>query len=356
MSNVRCLKTEVHARKVGTQLERRGQLALCCERWQEAVQEARGCSRRAKLQRTNCCLGRPSVGGRLTAGAARQEEQGSSRPSSKAPDRKGARAVPFGHALACKLDALCLRGSSLAGSRPVEQTRAVNTVPSFQSAKSMRGLLSAHVVTLVRGQRRHLTPPSSGRSKGRFSPFGPPLMSNVRSVNPMRRSFALWLAGLIALSGGAAYTAEPAPVPATFEIRRATTDASAIRQFEAGQSEGGWTALLRTPDGDRWLVAPEPLVETKHLTEVSVVAAEPGRLGSTTHLLQMSLNAEGTERLALATRLLLDRQVAFLINGALVGGVVVRSVVSAGRFQVHIQGASPERLETLAGELLRARI
>ena len=28
--------------------------------------------------------------------------------------------------------------------------------------------------------RRHLTLPSSGRSKGRFAPFGPPLMSNVR--------------------------------------------------------------------------------------------------------------------------------------------------------------------------------
>ena len=27
---------------------------------------------------------------------------------------------------------------------------------------------------------RRLTPPSSGRSKGRFAPFGPPLMSNVR--------------------------------------------------------------------------------------------------------------------------------------------------------------------------------
>ena len=26
----------------------------------------------------------------------------------------------------------------------------------------------------------HLTPPSSGRPKGRFAPFGPPLMSNVR--------------------------------------------------------------------------------------------------------------------------------------------------------------------------------
>ena len=29
-------------------------------------------------------------------------------------------------------------------------------------------------------QGRRLTPPSSGRPKGRFAPFGPPLMSNVR--------------------------------------------------------------------------------------------------------------------------------------------------------------------------------
>ena len=33
----------------------------------------------------------------------------------------------------------------------------------------------------VRSQRARLTLPSSGRAKGRFAPFGPPLMSNVRS-------------------------------------------------------------------------------------------------------------------------------------------------------------------------------
>ena len=31
-------------------------------------------------------------------------------------------------------------------------------------------------------RRRHLTTPSSGRAKGRFAPFGPPLMSNVRPI------------------------------------------------------------------------------------------------------------------------------------------------------------------------------
>ena len=78
--------------------------------------------------------------------------QGSLRPSSKAPEFKSARAPLFGHALACTLDALCLRSSSLAGSRPVEQTRAMNTVPSFLAEKSMRVLLSAHVGTFVRGR------------------------------------------------------------------------------------------------------------------------------------------------------------------------------------------------------------
>ena len=33
-----------------------------------------------------------------------------------------------------------------------------------------------------------LTSPSSGRSKGRFAPFGPPLMSNVRFQNRHRRA------------------------------------------------------------------------------------------------------------------------------------------------------------------------
>ena len=42
--------------------------------------------------------------------------------------------------------------------------------------------------------RTHLTPPSSGRPKGRFAPFGPPLMSNVRP-----RMKARWLVRAVAL-------------------------------------------------------------------------------------------------------------------------------------------------------------
>jgi hypothetical protein len=71
---------------------------------------------------------------------------------------KSTRPAPFGRELACKLDALCLRGSSLAGSRCVEQTRAMNTVPSFQAQNAMRGLLSEHVVTVVRGTAQASNP------------------------------------------------------------------------------------------------------------------------------------------------------------------------------------------------------
>ena len=48
---------------------------LCRERQQEAAQEAEGCRCRAKPQRMNRFLGRPSVGGRLTAGGSRNEQE-----------------------------------------------------------------------------------------------------------------------------------------------------------------------------------------------------------------------------------------------------------------------------------------
>jgi len=37
-----------------------------------------------------------------------------------------------------------------------------------------------HLASIAQRGPRGLTPPSSGRSKGRYAPFGPPLMSNVR--------------------------------------------------------------------------------------------------------------------------------------------------------------------------------
>ena len=128
------------------------------ERQQESVLRGGGPRRRERLQPTSRFLGHPSVGGRLSAGAARQKEQGGSRPSSKAPKRKGAQAIPVSHALACKLDVLCLRSSSLAGSRSTEQTRTMKTVPSFQAEKSLQGLLSAHVVTFVKGTAQASNP------------------------------------------------------------------------------------------------------------------------------------------------------------------------------------------------------
>ena len=55
---------------------------------------------------------------------------------------------------------------------------------------------------------RHLTPPSSGRSKGRFSPFAPPLMSNVRP-HTMINILSLTLIAAVFISGTSAVKAAP---------------------------------------------------------------------------------------------------------------------------------------------------
>ena len=46
--------------------------------------------------------------------------------------------------------------------------------------------MAACAANTLRFSGRNLTLPSSGRSKGRFAPFGPPLMSNVRSLERAR--------------------------------------------------------------------------------------------------------------------------------------------------------------------------
>ena len=82
MSNVRCLRPKVHG-CMAAHTSDTEPTSFAHERQQESVLRGGRLRRRAMLQRTNCCPGRPSVGGRLSAGAARQEEQGSSRPSRK---------------------------------------------------------------------------------------------------------------------------------------------------------------------------------------------------------------------------------------------------------------------------------
>ena len=94
---------------------------------------------------------------------------------------------------------LSLRRSNDQGRCPRDMRfRSMEQQPSTQSlafkeveASGSYGLSAPHQSTPVTGQRaktlafndqRCLTLPSSGRSKGRFAPFGPPLMSNVRAL------------------------------------------------------------------------------------------------------------------------------------------------------------------------------
>ena len=75
MSNVRSLYTEVHARQSVIHLEQRAGLEHRYQRQQEAVQESEDAGAEQSCKHTNRFLGRPSVGGRLTAGAARSEHR-----------------------------------------------------------------------------------------------------------------------------------------------------------------------------------------------------------------------------------------------------------------------------------------
>ena len=56
----------------------------------------------------------------------------------------------------------------------------MNRGPSSQAMQARLESVSWANRVIQKVEQCGLTPPSSGRSKGRFAPFGPPLMSNVR--------------------------------------------------------------------------------------------------------------------------------------------------------------------------------
>jgi len=74
------------------------------------------------------------------------------------------------------------RASRGARSQPLKHTCRQWSSPHRRKCKAGSSRTAVCFSSAVRG---NLTPPSSGRSKGRFAPFGPPLMSNVRP--PWRR-------------------------------------------------------------------------------------------------------------------------------------------------------------------------
>ena len=135
-------------------------------------------------------LGRPSVGGRLAAGGGSLQagclsDHGFGRSESVSYSRSCVRAVHPRWLVPC-----VARASRF---KLAEQGVRVSRGPAeYRSAEARAGLGAGGYsraewrwpASAARMQRcstsRHLTPPSSGRSKGRSAPFGPPLMSNVR--------------------------------------------------------------------------------------------------------------------------------------------------------------------------------
>ena len=68
-------------------------------------------------------------------------------------------------------------GSKLSQRTSLQRQRPVKVM----SLSKVEGVPLRETYSRVSFERCRLTPPSSGRPKGRFAPFAPPLMSNVRS-------------------------------------------------------------------------------------------------------------------------------------------------------------------------------
>ena len=184
---------------------------LCCERQQEAVREAEG--RTSVVQscsaRTVSWAARPlAVGSRpVTHGRNTEQSAVCSHPIGRtAPGMQfkagprclvvpseRRRAITHRQCLVSRLHyASHVRPSAL-GTNPLFNASVLLAVlRSTAAPKSAqwcwrRRVRPRKVASERSGcqnasctRRRHLTTPSSGRAKGRFAPFGPPLMSNVR--------------------------------------------------------------------------------------------------------------------------------------------------------------------------------
>ena len=166
---------------------------LRCERQQEAVPAAQKRELRAKLSHENRCLGHPSFGGRLTAVQfeTKRERRAtlvcmSSRSAihempvtAKLVLSEYAQVSVRWHARGpcCSRKLLCS-----CRTRPCGVPQCRDRRPCHRQRIRPRNVVSPRpgCQNAPCSERRHLTPPSSGRSKGRFAPFGPPLMSNVR--------------------------------------------------------------------------------------------------------------------------------------------------------------------------------
>jgi hypothetical protein len=149
---------------------------------QEAAHGAEGLRRRGRLQHTNRFLGRPSVGGQLTAvqfGTKTRERSPSGKVQLEQLNRDAEeqahnplrRATSIGLPSPCEPVQVRQLRAHLVKSAALPRRWGREWHPCLKQEQSAR---SPH------SERRHLTPPSSGRPPASFACLRPPLMSNVR--------------------------------------------------------------------------------------------------------------------------------------------------------------------------------
>ena len=145
---------------------RSGWLVHCDASWFSAT-------RNRRIERTSSHASRACGRSRQIASLCTIAQSGRGIEQRRSSDRAGVRVGALLGALsAAPRAARALRRS---------QRRSVATSASAGLASSAQLSHLSHGISATVSLAWRLTPPSSGRPKGRFAPFAPPLMSNVRS-------------------------------------------------------------------------------------------------------------------------------------------------------------------------------
>jgi hypothetical protein len=133
---------------------------------------------------------------------------------------------------------------------------------------------------------------------------------------------------------------------ASFHLRRGTFNSGEISAFKQYNKLGDWSFIVRDLHGRELLVADPPVLDTLDIASVSVI---PGiEHGSSSHMLLLTLTREAAEKLAVATRLWMNRELVFFVNGVPLSAAVIRAVVSQGKLSVEIPFASKDVVENVA--------
>jgi preprotein translocase subunit SecD len=132
----------------------------------------------------------------------------------------------------------------------------------------------------------------------------------------------------------------------SFELRRATLSAGDIGAFKQFSRLGDWSFVVRDVHGREVLVANPPVLDQLDIGSTSLIQGDPN--DSSPYQVMLHLTPDGAEKLALATRMWVNREMAFFLNGVCVTVAVVRVPLTLGRIAIPVPKRTKEQLEDIA--------